>query len=100
MLSAEFLIEYVTLDLLPRKRRMIFQNTFVLPKHSWNPTDHQIFPMTSCISLLPRLQILRFSASELQIDDDLSYSKALNASFFTRIASLTFLFHQGVLFSL
>ena len=33
-------------------------------------------------------------------NDDLSCSKALNASFFARIASLTSWFHQGVLFSL
>ena len=48
-------------------------------------------------------EIAAFCASvyrDCKSDDDLSCSQAMNAPFFTRIASLTFWFHQGVLFSL
>ena len=48
-------------------------------------------------------KVAAFRASlyrDCKSDDDLSCSKALNASFFAQIACLTSWFHQGVLFSL
>ena len=57
MLPSESLIELVVLDLLPRKRRMVCQNTCLM-KNSWNPTDYQTLPMTSpWNSLLPKLPL-------------------------------------------
>ena len=57
MLPAESLIENVTLDFLPRKRRMVCQNT-LFAENSLNPTYDQTLPMTfSWISLLLKLPL-------------------------------------------
>ena len=101
MQPAESIIEYVTLDLLPCKRRMVCQNIFVA-ENCWNPTDIQILSMTSpWISLLLKLPLLASSVyRDCKSNEDLSCSKALNASFFARIACLTSGFHLGVLLPL
>ena len=101
MLPSEPLMEYVILDLLPRKRRMVCQNTLVCRK---------IVAIQPTTKLFLRLLLgfiycrnCRFSClvyRDCKSDDDLPCSHPLNASFFARIASLTSWFHQGVLFSL
>ena len=101
MLPAESLMEYVTLDLLPRKRRMVCQNTLFAEnklESNQRPNSSHDFSLDFVTA-----EVAAFRASayrDCKSDDNLSRNKTLNASFFARIASLTSWFHQGVLFLL
>ena len=91
MLPAESLMEYVILDFLPRKWRMVsWQNTLFAKKHG-----------TSWIFVLPKLLLVAPQctgiANQMMI---CPVARSYKASFFAQIAFLTAWFHQGDLFSL
>ena len=94
MLPAECLLEYVTLDLLPRKRRMIRKNTLFAEKQlesNQRPNSSQDFSLDLFIA-----EVAAFHASVFQdckSDDDLTCNQALNASFCARIGFEEFFFN-------
>ena len=77
MLPAESSMEYVTLDLLPRKRRMVCQNTLFAEKYLEfyrQPNSFHDFSLNFFTA-----EVATFRASEYQgrkSDDDLSCSQA------------------------
>ena len=96
-------MEYVTLDFLPRKRRMVCQNSLFgekyLGSNRWlSSLDFFLFSLSFFTA-----KVATFCYSvyrDYKSDDNLSWSQVLSATFFARIASLTSWFHQDVLFSL
>jgi len=91
------LMEELEFDLLPRKRRIVRQNTLFADR--WlesyrRPNFSHDFSLDffTANAAAFRASVYR----DCKSDDDLFCNKALNASFLTRRASLTSWFHQGV----
>ena len=101
MFPVESLTEVVVLKLFSRKRRMVCQNT--LFAYEYLESNRQPKSSQERSLDISSAGAAAFCASEYwdcKLDDDLFYNRALKASFFARIASLTSWFHQDVLFSL
>ena len=99
MLLAESLMEYVTLDRLTRKWQMVWRNTLLAEKLLKSKRQPNFFYNFSLDFFTVKIATFRASVyRKCKLDDDLSRSKAWSASFFARIASLTFWLHQGVFF--
>ena len=96
MLSVEFMMEIVVLKLFNSKQQLL-----CLPMNSWNPTDDQTPPKSFfgpfyCLSC----SFCTLKYQDCKSDNDLFCNKALKASFFAWITSLTSWIHQSILFTL
>ena len=99
MFPVESLTEVVVLKLFLRKRRMVCQNT--LFAYEYLESNRQPKSSQERSLDISSAGAAAFCASEYwdcKLDDNLFYNRALKASFFARIASLTSWFHQDVTF--
>ena len=84
---------------LPRKRRMVCQNTLFADLFSvsnYCPNAFNDFSLDCLTIMAAVLRVAEYRNRSCL--DDLFDNQALNAVFFVRIASLTSWFHQAILF--